>query len=43
VADAAVHAWQSNNYNVNDEVSHDLQNARDLESDGLDQGCFCYS
>jgi len=40
---AAVQAWGSNNYNINDEVSHDLQNAKDLESDGLDQGCFFYS
>ena len=39
---AAVQAWQSSNYNVTDEVSHDLQNAKDLESTGLDQGCFFY-
>ena len=39
---AAVDAWQSNNYNITDEVSHDLQNAKDLESTGLDQGCFFY-
>ena len=29
--------------NINDKVSHDLQNAKDLESTGLDQGCFFYS
>jgi hypothetical protein len=40
---AAVQSWESSNYNVTDEVSHDLKNGKDLESDGMDQGCFFYN